>query len=261
MHMMYRNWISRRVAYTNEVIAFAKVGEQTLLDAIPLAEVTSIEPMLNSEQNSTEKSTSESTFEVAVENSNAMQIRTIKNGHNAGRKYYLQASSAQELDDLVSELRLLTKSATERAEASSKWNKLQERVRLVYNSSWFQGVAALLIIAVRAAANPLLSPLARAAASAGELEPPSSPSPLPQNFVVSVAEAQLSPERLQEGDGSPTRIKRSLDALNLAFTVIFTFELFANLLSNWLRPFLANSWSAHIIVYIAHIIYSTYKYI
>jgi hypothetical protein len=53
---MCRNWISRRVAYTNEVIAFAKLGEQTLLDAIPLAEVASIEPMKSAEQKETEKS-------------------------------------------------------------------------------------------------------------------------------------------------------------------------------------------------------------
>ena len=145
---MHRDWISRRIAYTNEVIAFAKVGERTLLDAIPLAEVTGIEPMQISEI--MENSEAGNKFEVSVENSNAMQIRTKHGGHNAGRKYYLQASSAQELADILSELRLLTQSAVERAEVNSKWSKLQERVRLVYNSRWFQGMAAFLIIAVRA---------------------------------------------------------------------------------------------------------------
>jgi hypothetical protein len=149
---MCRNWISRRVAYTNEVIAFAKVGEETLLDAIPLAEVTSIEPMQSAEQKETEKSTSEveNAFEVAVDNSNGIQIRTRKDGHNAGRKYYLQASSEGEFDVILKDLRSLTKIAVERAEASSKWSKLQERVRVVYESSWFQGIAAFLIISVRA---------------------------------------------------------------------------------------------------------------
>ena len=148
--MMYRNWISRRIVYTSEAIAFAKVDEQTLLDVIPLAEVTSIEPMQNSEQKDTVKSPSENSFEIAVDNSNAMQIRTKKDGYNAGRKYYLQARSAAELDDILDELRLLTKSAVKKAESHSKWSKLQERFRLTYNSSWFQGIAAFLIIAVRA---------------------------------------------------------------------------------------------------------------
>jgi hypothetical protein len=147
---MSRNWISRRVAYTHEVIAFAKVGEETLLDAIPLAEVTSIEPMQSAEQKDVETSASdvENAFEVAVDYSNGIQIRTMNSGHNAGRKYYLQASSTEELVNILSELRSLTKVAVDRAEASSKWSKLQERVRVMYESSWFQGIAALLIISV-----------------------------------------------------------------------------------------------------------------
>jgi hypothetical protein len=145
----YRNWTPRRIAYTNEVIAFAKLGERTLLDVIPLAEVVSIEPMKSAEQRDTENPSSEKTFEIASETSNAMQIRTKKDGHNAGRKYFLQASLAEELADIINELHLLAQSAAERAEANSKWSKLQEKVALVYNSSWFQGIAAFLIIAVR----------------------------------------------------------------------------------------------------------------
>jgi hypothetical protein len=148
--MIYRHWQSRRVAYTNEVIAFAKVGEEILLDAIPLVEVTSIETMQSLEHKDTEKSLSENTFEVAVDISNAIQIRTKKDGYNAGRKYFLQASSDEELNEVLGELRSLSASATERAEANSKWAKMQERVRLFYNSSVFQALAAFLIIAVRA---------------------------------------------------------------------------------------------------------------
>jgi hypothetical protein len=131
------------------VIAFAKVGQEMLLDAIPLVDVISIETMQTLEHKDTEKSLSENTFEVAVDISNAFQIRTKKDGYNAGRKYYLQASSDQELADLLSELRSLTKSAAERAEANSKWTKMQERARFFYNSSMFQAFAAFLIIAVR----------------------------------------------------------------------------------------------------------------
>jgi hypothetical protein len=201
------------------------------------------------EQKDTENASSENTFEVAVDNSNAIQIRTSKDGHNAGRKYCLQASSAEELADILSELRLLTHRAIKRAATRSKWSKLQERVRRVYNSGWFQGVAAFLIIAVRARSAP--SSLGTYIA---DLDPPpnraqslTNPDYVTaagaQNFVVSVAEAQIEPAKLLLPDGSPTPVKRTLDNLNVAFTIIFTFELLANLFSNWLRPFLANSWS------------------
>jgi hypothetical protein len=108
--------------------------------------------MQTAEQKDTENSPSEveNAFEVTVDNSNAIQIRTRKDGHNAGRKYYLQARSAEEFAAILSELKSLTKIAVERAEASSKWSKLQERVRVVYASSWFQGIAAFLIISVLA---------------------------------------------------------------------------------------------------------------
>jgi hypothetical protein len=60
---------------------------------------------------------------------------------------------------------------------------------------------------------------------------------------VSVAEAQIEPARLLLPDGSPTLTKRTLDLLNVGFTIVFTIELLANLFSNWLRPFLSNTWS------------------
>jgi hypothetical protein len=63
-----------------------------------------------------------------------------------------------------------------------------------------------------------------------------------QNFAVSVAEAQISPERLFK-NGSPTYIKRTLDLLNIIFTIVFAAELLLNLTSNWIRPFLSNTWS------------------
>jgi hypothetical protein len=76
--------------------------------------VISIETMQTLEHKDTEKSLSENTFEVAVDVSNAIQIRTKKDGYNAGRKYYLQASSDQELSDVLSELQFLSISAFKR---------------------------------------------------------------------------------------------------------------------------------------------------
>jgi hypothetical protein len=124
------------------MIAFACAGEETLLDAIPFAEVVGMQSMCTLEQKC------ESFFEVDI--SNAFQIRTKQNGHNAGRKYLLQASSPEDLEAILNELQFLAKVALVKEEASSKWSKLQESVRLVYNSSRFQGTAAFLIVSVRA---------------------------------------------------------------------------------------------------------------
>ena len=64
---------------------------------------------------------------------------------------------------------------------------------------------------------------------------------------MSIAEAQIEPEKLQLPDGSPTPIKRTLDQLNVIFTVVFTFvftvELLLNFLSQPARDFLSDAWS------------------
>ena len=67
---------------------------------------------------------------------------------------------------------------------------------------------------------------------------------------MSVAEAQISPERLLH-DGSPTFIKRTLDLLNIIITIVFTVELMLNLVANWINPFLANTWSVFDAVIVA----------
>jgi hypothetical protein len=63
-----------------------------------------------------------------------------------------------------------------------------------------------------------------------------------QNFVVSVAEAQLN-ESLLDGQGQPTPNAVLIEKFNLAFNVLFAVELAVNLYSNWLLRFLSNPWS------------------
>jgi hypothetical protein len=137
--------------YTKDVIAFARLDEDVLLDAVPLAEVTGIDTMQDVDQNDISKNN----FESAVDFTNAFQIRTKKDGFNAGRKYFIQANSEEELTQLVAEITHVAKVAVEREAARSKWERMQTRVQIFYNNSWFQGIAAFLIIAVPFLCHPL----------------------------------------------------------------------------------------------------------
>ena len=142
-----RTWRERRVVYTNEVIAFAAVGKDILLDAIPLSEVISIDLM--KDDHSDEQHHLHNSYEAAIDFTHAFQIRTQKNGQNAGRKYVIRADSDLQADMIVSELNQLYRIAAEQAEARSRWGKVQSRVRSFYDSSAFQGVSAILIVVVR----------------------------------------------------------------------------------------------------------------
>jgi hypothetical protein len=136
------------------VIAFARLDEDVLLDAVPLSEVIGIDCMKEVDQDDV---ASKSNFESAVNFTHAFQIRTKKDGFNAGRKYFIQANSDEELTQLVDEISKVAIIAAEREAARSKWEKIQLDVREFYNASWLQGAAAFLIIAVQIAVlqNPI----------------------------------------------------------------------------------------------------------
>ena len=147
-YFFYRNWQDRRIACTDDVIAFARVNESMLLDAIPLSEVTAIEFMKKVEGSDEKKDLPRKGFESVTDFTNAFQIRTMKHGQNAGRKYVLRATSDDEVATIINQLNLLAKKAVKKAAARTLWEKLQQRVRSVYTASWFQGISAFLIVAV-----------------------------------------------------------------------------------------------------------------
>ncbi len=149
-----RTWQSRRVVYTKDVIAFSRLEEDVLLEAVPLADVTGIDTMKDVDQNDISKNN----FESAVDFTHAFQIRTKKDGFNAGRKYFIQASSEEELTQLVTEISHVANAAVEREAARSRWERMQSKAREFYNNSWFQGVAAFLIVAVLYVRSSRLNP-------------------------------------------------------------------------------------------------------
>jgi hypothetical protein len=145
-----RTWKVRRVAFTIRDILFAKVNGDTVLDLIPLAEIIGIESMVDQGQ-TTETETkiqSESAIQNTIDFSNSFQIRTRKGGFNAGRKYYFRADSEENLAEALSYTLAAAKEAARKAETRSRWALLQEQIRGVNNSDWFQGIATFLIMAV-----------------------------------------------------------------------------------------------------------------
>ena len=114
-----------------------------MLDYVPLCEITAIETLDQGDQ----RSSSKLIFEKSVSVSNALQIQTITDGHNSGRKYFLQADTDVQQNQLVTELNRLARRASTELISSSK--RRQMYVKRIYNSNAVQSVAALLIVMVR----------------------------------------------------------------------------------------------------------------
>jgi len=63
------------------------------------------------------------------------------------------------------------------------------------------------------------------------------------NFLANLIEAQYIDQITEGNTNTLTRLGRTLDSLNLFFTVVFTLELMVNALAHWFLPFVKNPWS------------------
>jgi hypothetical protein len=138
--VLLREWQARRVVVTKHLIAFTldKENEELILDRIPLAEITSLEEMIEkanngSAENKTERKISLEDVEKSLKFAHAFQIHTMKNGFNSGRTYCLKTESDTDTLNLITELKAHAQVAREKMEAKSRFTRSQDRVRAVYS--------------------------------------------------------------------------------------------------------------------------------
>ncbi len=140
-----RAWQLRRFVYTRDMIAFSQIGHDQVLDKIPLHEIIAVELVPRPVNDAAV--TGLASLETAVDFSRSFQIRTIPDGYNSGRKYFLQVESDSVCSDLVSTLQDLVRMAVLRSKSPGQ--RRQELIKKIYNSNVFQSCAAVLIILAR----------------------------------------------------------------------------------------------------------------
>ena len=134
-------WQRRRVVITKECIAFAFVGKDEEVDRIPLDGVDYV------------KSGDDVGAKMDMELDASMQqyilqVATNPEGHNSGRSYYMRTGSKDVYDEIFPLLTKFSKTARERAQASTHFRRAQLRVRNVYQHIICQSIFALIIIGV-----------------------------------------------------------------------------------------------------------------
>jgi hypothetical protein len=82
------------------------------------------------------------------EKTQTLQIRTISDGYNSGRTYYLRVTATDAQIDIVAILNQMSKFARKRANVKNRLDRAQTRVRKIHDSMWFQTASALLILTV-----------------------------------------------------------------------------------------------------------------
>jgi hypothetical protein len=205
------NYETRRVVITKEHTIFSEVDQEEIIDFIPLAEIHSVDDLDGvTAETPTEDSANLAgiaSLETVASTESAFQIRTLRQGYNRGRKYCLQAKSDHQCEELIALISGLSKAAIRRREIKSVYQRVQERVKEVYDSTPFQLISASFIFA---------------------------------NFCTSAVEAQLA-DKIVNTDGTRSELGLQLDTADMVITVLFAVELLINIVANWFWPF-ASSW-------------------
>ena len=119
------------------MIAFMNPGNEDIIDRIFLSEIDLVQDMAKFN-----RGVDAASFSFVI------MITTSYSGFNGGRTYYLQAESNEDCTELASQISQLARIATKKAEAHNTIGKIRMHCRKVYDSPYFQGASALLILAV-----------------------------------------------------------------------------------------------------------------
>jgi hypothetical protein len=205
------NYQKQRLVISEDYVIFAEVDQQEIIDFIPIADIVSVDDLdgitADSGAKEDQSQANIASLETVASTLSAFQIRTIPCGYNCGRKYCLQAGSDSQCEELIKLLDKLVSSAHQKRQAKSTFQRSQDAMRKLFNSSPFQmGSAALIFL----------------------------------NFFISAVDAQLW-DQLDDNDGARTPPGQVIDIGNNVLTLLFAAELLVNLHAHWLREFLS-SW-------------------
>ena len=80
---------------------------------------------------------------------NTVDVRTSEEGYNSGRAYCIRSDSGRECHKIAEDLRAYSQAARRRFELRTPLERMQERLKAVYDSSPVQAFVGFLIISVR----------------------------------------------------------------------------------------------------------------
>ncbi len=163
--------------------------------------------------------------------STTFAIRTILDGHNSGRSTILKACNENERNEWESFIFSAAKRALEvsQIETRKTWSGtpgltiLQKKCQDFYASSFSQVIFGVFIMA---------------------------------SIVTSIVQCQLIKGTPVQQDETYDRSvpaycnlpddsidKKNIKSMEIVFTIVFTVELFINLVGNWFKPFVINPWN------------------
>ena len=169
--MSDRSWKPGVIAWSEKNLLFCKSrAEETILDSIPLHEIFSVLKMaaedidrpldalaetarspsgLRKSEVSDQVSPLPSDYYRDSQFDALFRIKTVPDGYNSGRTYFLRAQSDESCELIVSQLSKAATDAKQKLNVLSKFQKSQEIAKSIFFSAAFQSGSCLLILTVQ----------------------------------------------------------------------------------------------------------------
>ena len=146
---MGRTWCERRIVWNRELTQFSRIDDGKVVDAIPMAEIDIVQEMnYGTLSIQSEEGSNQSNELPKPKLFNTFQIKTVPNGYNSGRSYYLRTKPDDNCPKIIQLLLDVANAARQKALALSRFKRAQKAVRIVHDSVYFQVFVCLLIFAV-----------------------------------------------------------------------------------------------------------------
>jgi hypothetical protein len=135
------------------MVYFSAVGGEVVIDVIPMIEIAEVAAIVGEDENQEYSNESrlerkEGRLDSVSKFANSLEISTCPGGYNSGRKYVLQASSAEQCAKMIRDLAELSRIARKLAVRRSKFQKSQAKVKRVFLSNAFHIIMSFMILAV-----------------------------------------------------------------------------------------------------------------
>jgi hypothetical protein len=131
----FQNSLQKKLSFINRPVGVGSFGQKNNSAAIDL-DLQPTETVIGTEVPS------------RTLHCNVIQMKTVPEGHNSGRTYYLRTKDAEDSVKLMTALPSLVKSAKNLADKKSRFEKNQLLVRSVYTSRTVQYLMAAMIFGV-----------------------------------------------------------------------------------------------------------------
>jgi hypothetical protein len=135
------------------MVFFSAVGVDVVIDVIPIIEIAEVAEVVDDDEDhkhppESRRDRREGRFENVSKFANSLQIVTCPGGYNSGRKYVLQASSAEGCAKMIQDLTELSRISQKLAERRSKFQKSQAQAKRIFLSPAFHVLMSVMILVV-----------------------------------------------------------------------------------------------------------------